>query len=538
MSFAELRRLRRRPGLTNAERLAEGYRRLAAELASLSGSTDPGRRPPASGLVASAGLTGDLRREVEWAAAAGERLREGFSPTAAEVERFFDAVEWLFGADLATPLDPRELIGATVGGRYRIEAVVGEGSAGVVYRARHVETDALVAVKLLHPSKVLRREIIGELEHPRRFWGELVARFRREARTAAAVNHPGIALVFDFGAEGTGFYQAMEFLTGETLKELIAREGAIAVPRAVGLIHAAAAALDAAHARGVVHRDLKPANLFLCRFDWGETLKLLDFGIAKMVRDAEEEATRLTETGVFVGTYRYASPEQCLGDAVTPASDVYALAVTLFELVAGRPPFDGPSSVLAIKHATARPPRLDEFRPEVPSALADVVERALSKEPSARQARGGALADDLAPFLADQRAASGKAAPRPAGRERAPAPAAGQLNAATSKGVPAATRDPRSFADLLIREILQFFPEAVAQGRAAGDIYRRLHGEIDLRWSIYSKRYPDEPVDHFYEQLVERLGGGDVTRLGPGLPHATTDDRRRRRHQPNNRQTR
>src|SRR5207244_4010528 len=110
-------------------------------------------------------------------------------------------------------------------------------------------------------------------------------------------SHPGIISVFDFGAEGIGFYQAMEYLTGETLKEMIERDAPMPVARAVSLIHAAASALDAAHAHGVVHRDLKPANLFHCRFDWGEALKVLDFGIAKLVCDAEDEATKLTETG-------------------------------------------------------------------------------------------------------------------------------------------------------------------------------------------------------------------------------------------------
>jgi serine/threonine protein kinase len=546
MSFASLRRLRRRFGISNAAKVAEARRYLHDELADRVGP-HRGGSPSAHTLTTlrAAGFDSDLGREVRWATSLGERVRNSTEPSDDEVDRFFDALERLYGADLSAPVEARDLIGRVVGDRYAVEALIGEGAAGVVYRARHVETAAAVAVKILHPSKVLRREIIGELDHPKKFWDELVARFRREARAAANLSHPGIVSVFDFGAEGAGFYQAMEFLEGETLKDVLAREAPMPVDRALKLAHQAASALDAAHARGVIHRDLKPANLFLCRFDWGEQLKVLDFGIAKMVREAEEEATRLTETGVFLGTYRYASPEQCLGDRITTASDVYSLGVILFEMLAGRPPFDGPSSVLAIRHATAPPPRLDEFRPDLPEGLVEIVDRCLAKVASNRPARGGDLAAALAALLGQgvpvappvtsrrpRRTIPADAFAPPSGTEHAAsarAPSPSPAPHPTAHAHVSLSRGPRDFAMLLVDELLQFFPEAVAQGRASGDIYRRLHNEIDVRWSLHAGRFPNEAVDHFYELLVERIAGGDPGRFGPGMPDSTTQRRRRRK---------
>jgi serine/threonine-protein kinase len=334
----------------------------------------------------------------------------------------------------------------------------------------------------------------------------------------------------------------MEFLSGESLKDLIEREAPMPVARAVAFIQEAADALDAAHRLGVVHRDLKPANLFLSRFEWGEKLKVLDFGIAKIVREAESETTRLTETGVFLGTYRYASPEQCMGESVTPASDVYSLAVTLFEMLAGRSLFDGPSSVLAIRHATTPPPRVDTYRSDVPEGLVEIIDRALSKEPGRRPATGGELAAALVPFSTSGGSAALPPPARSGPRRRLPAdafapnppssppPRAG--SGTVLHGAPAvasAGKDPKSFSELLVREVAQFYPSEVAEGRRHKDIYRRLRNEIDIRWSLYTQRFPEEQTDYFYELLVEVLADGDVALFGQGFPSST--DRRRRRLQ-------
>lgn len=530
--------------MANSTKVVEARRYLEDELvdrATTRGGEISEDRDRIPSLIRAAGLDSTFSREVLWASALGERAKLNNEPSDTEIDRFFDALERLYGAELSEPIEPRDLVGRIVGDRYRIEMVVGEGAAGVVYRARHIETDAPVAIKVLHPSKVLRREIVGELEHPRKFWDELVARFRREARAAANVSHPGIVSVFDFGTEGTGFYQAMEFLEGETLKDTIVREAPMPYGRAVRIIRDSSLALDAAHARGVIHRDLKPANIFLSRFDWGETVKLLDFGIAKMVREAEEEATRLTETGVFLGTYRYASPEQCLGDVVGPESDVYALGVILFEMLAARPPFDGPSSVLAIKHATVRAPRIDEYRSDLPDELVELIESALAKQPHERPTRAAEFASRLSAF-ADGTASPASEVRRPMRREipadsfafpetvapqsRSRTAAAGAPPAMTARG---GSRPAQDFAAMLVHELLDFFPEAVANGLATSDIYRRLHDEIDVRWSLYAQRHGDEPTDHFYELLVAVIARGDVSKLGPGLPDSTTQRRRRRK---------
>lgn len=544
MSFAALRRLRRKFGVPNSTKVVEARRYLEDELvdrATTRGGEISEDRDRIPSLIRAAGLDSTFSREVLWASALGDRARLNSEPSDTEIDRYFDALERLYGAELSEPVEPRDLIGRIVGDRYRIEMVVGEGAAGVVYRARHIETDAPVAVKVLHPSKVLRREIVGELEHPRKFWDELVARFRREARAAANVSHPGIVSVFDFGTEGTGFYQAMEFLEGETLKDTIVREAPMPYGRAVRIVRETSLALDAAHARGVIHRDLKPANIFLCKFDWGEQIKVLDFGIAKMLREAEEEATRLTETGVFLGTYRYASPEQCLGDIVGPESDVYALGVILFEMLAARPPFDGPSSVLAIKHATVRAPRIDEYRSDLPDELVELIESALAKQPHERPARASEFASRLAAFAEGSPAAAPeiRRSPRraisaddfalpesvaPPGRSRTAA--AGAPPALAARGGSRAAQD---FAAMLVHELLDFFPDAVAKGLATNDIYRRMHDEIDVRWSLYAQRYGDEPTDHFYELLIAVIARGDVAKLGPGLPDSTTQRRRRRK---------
>lgn len=540
MSFAALRRLRRRFGISNSAKIVEASRYLHAEIverAGPSGHASIGSRIAA--LLHAAAADSSFGRELRWAASLGENVQQRSEPSDADVDRFFDTVERLFGSDLAEPIEPQELIGRVVGDRYHIEALVGEGAAGVVYRARHVETDAPVAVKVLHPSKVLRREIIGELEHPRKFWEELVARFRREARAAANVRHPGIVSVFDFGAEGAGFYQAMEFLTGETLKDAITRESPMPIERAVKVAHDVALALDAAHTMGVVHRDLKPANIFLCKFEWGEAVKILDFGIAKMVREAEEEATRLTETGVFLGTYRYASPEQCLGERVTPASDVYALGVILFEMLAGRPPFDGPSSVLAIRHATAPPPRIDEFRPDIPAALSELIDQALDKAPSRRFAQGGLFATALTQFLGARAVAATRTAPArsipadslaPTPPRVAPSrPRASGTSHGTVHGTGVIAQGPLAFANQLIDDLLRIHADAIAAGRATNDIYRRLHSEIDMFWALHANRFPAEQRDYFYELLVERVADGDVSKFGPGFPDTTTQLKRRRK---------
>jgi serine/threonine-protein kinase len=270
-----------------------------------------------------------------------------------------------------------ELIGRTLDGKYRLDALLGEGGMGTVYRATHLLIDRPVAVKVLRP----------------RFVGDEAAqqRFRREARAAGRLRHPNAVAVTDFGDTPEGYvYIVMELLEGRTLREMIADEGPLPAARALPLMGQAAAAVAAAHEAGVIHRDLKPGNIFVVRGEDSRTaVKVLDFGIAKLAAESAEEsdAKNLTQTGVMIGTPRYMSPEQCDGERLTPASDVYSLGVILYEMLTGAPPFNGPTPLaVALQHSSKppRPPR--ELVPAIPEELERVVLHALAKSPAERPA--------------------------------------------------------------------------------------------------------------------------------------------------------
>jgi len=476
VGFAELRRLRRRPDLGPADRLraaVDFYDQLRA-----AGSP--------AGLADS---------ERQWCAALRLGFATGQEPGEADIERFLADCERMAAAALTEPLAVESLVGTVVGSRYLIEGVIGEGSSGVVYRARHVETFSPVAVKILHPSKVLRRHTIEQLDDPFAYWDELVGRFRREARAQASLHHPGIATVFDFGAEGAAFYQAIEFLPGVTLRDAAAAEGPMETGRATSIIIEVARAVDVAHGRGVVHRDLKPANVFLCRYSWGEAVKVLDFGIAKLLRDAEVDATLETAEGTFLGTVRYASPEQFALDEVSAASDVYSLAVMLFELLAGRPPFEGSASALSLKHTMWDAPHLSDFRPDVARRLGDIIQAAMAKDPAARPARAG----DLARLLVDCEGSAG----------RGTAQIATQVPAVAAD-TPELPDDARRAARILVERITDECPDLAMTARRQGDAYRLLADRLEPAWRAHAARFPDAACDHFYAACVALICGGDA----------------------------
>ncbi len=301
--------------------------------------------------------------------------------------------------------------GETVAGRYRVERVLGEGGFGTVYAA--VDTTLGRAVAL----KVLSR--VGEGS------ASATARFRREAQASAALPPEHVATVFDTGEHEGQPFIVMERLEGDDLTSLIVSVAPVSVTRAVDLVLAALLGLAHAHARGMVHRDLKPSNLFLARrADGGETLKVLDFGIAKL--QAAPEA--LTVSGTLLGTPRYMAPEQIREVlAVDARADVWAMGVVLYELLTKRPIFDAKIGASFVARILLDPPvPLRERRPDIPVALDAVVSRCLEKEPSARFDDVAALARALAPFAStasrdlpdriarvlagkDQRASSGEA---------------------------------------------------------------------------------------------------------------------------------
>ncbi|HKR59967.1 MAG TPA: protein kinase [Pyrinomonadaceae bacterium] len=274
-----------------------------------------------------------------------------------------------------TPSDP--LIGLTLDDKYRIEARLGVGGMGTVYRARHLLIDRVVALKVL--SQRFVEDDAAQM------------RFRREAKAAGRLQHPNAVAVTDFGQTIDGYiYIVMELLEGRTLREILAKDAPLDTARAVALMLQVAAAVAAAHEAGIIHRDLKPANIFIVHnTEVPAVVKVLDFGIAKIAADTleEDEAHTLTQVGAMIGTPRYMSPEQCNGAELTPAADVYGLGVILYEMLTGVVPFSGSTPLaIAMKHTSElpRPPR--EFVPSIPEALESVVLHALEKTPSARPA--------------------------------------------------------------------------------------------------------------------------------------------------------
>jgi serine/threonine-protein kinase len=257
--------------------------------------------------------------------------------------------------------------------RYKIRQMVAEGGMGAIYRARHKQTDATLAVKFLNPDACQTRETYE--------------RFMREARIAASIDHPGIVQILDLGITQDGTpYIVMEYLKGEDLSSQIDRAGLLDVGVSVSITEQILEALKAVHMAGIVHRDLKPENVFLARQSGGGTVvKLLDFGVSRLVQD-DEQVTRLTESGKVYGTPHYVSPGQACGDRdADHRSDLYSVAVILYEMLVGEPPFDAASPArLIIDIATAPPPNPLEKRPDMPPALAGFILRGLEKEPASR----------------------------------------------------------------------------------------------------------------------------------------------------------
>ncbi|MEZ4409927.1 MAG: serine/threonine-protein kinase [Polyangiales bacterium] len=279
----------------------------------------------------------------------------------------------------AESVDPR--LGQVVGERYRVEALLGAGGMGRVYRAEHLGLGEPVAVKFL----------LGEFaSRP-----EMRARFRREATVLARLRHPGIVSVIDYGEHEGELYLVMEMLHGEALDEALYKlQGPMPAARAVPVIDQVLQVLEAAHAAGVVHRDLKPENVMLVDpGDRTERVKVLDFGIAALLGD-DGKVERLTAAGVVRGTPQFMSPEQCVGRGVGPATDIYAAGVILYELLTGATPFDGASvAEVMSQQMFLAPPPFKGAAADVTPALEALVMRALAKRvelrPTASEFRDG-----------------------------------------------------------------------------------------------------------------------------------------------------
>ena len=248
-----------------------------------------------------------------------------------------------------------------------------------VWRAHDTELERTVAIKLLGPDADSRR-------------------FEREARSAAALSHPNLVQLFDFGHHGGRPFMVLEYLPGGTLEERLA-EGNLSNAETGRIAAEIAAGLAYAHAHDLVHRDLKPANVF---FDAEGRAKVGDFGIARL-----GDAGTLTEAGTVLGTAAYISPEQAAGEPATPASDVYSFGVILYRALTGRLPFEAESALaVAAMHQTAEIPPIADIRPDPPPVLESLAVAALAKDPADRPPDGAALATELAPFAPTAAAAA------------------------------------------------------------------------------------------------------------------------------------
>src|SRR5450755_2232276 len=279
-----------------------------------------------------------------------------------------------------------------LGGRYELDGIVGRGGMAEVYRARDIRLDRIVAVKTLRED--LARDQTFQ------------ARFRREAQSAASLNHPSIVAVYDTGDDNDGPghipFIVMEYVDGRTIRDLLRDDRRLMPERALEITDGVLQALDYSHRNGIVHRDIKPGNVMLNRS--GE-IKVMDFGIARAVTDAQ---ATMTQTAQVIGTAQYLSPEQARGERVDARSDLYSVGCLLYELLTGRPPFTGDSPVaIAYQHVRENPVPPSRVDPELPGWADAIVLKAMAKDPAERYQSAAEMRTDI------QRALSGMAVAAP-----------------------------------------------------------------------------------------------------------------------------
>ncbi len=297
--------------------------------------------------------------------------------------------EVLFCNRDGTPLRPSggqtaDLVGQIIAERYHIQKKLGEGGMGQVYLAEHVKMGRRCAIKIMSPAM---------MKDP-----DAISRFNREAANASRIGHPNVCAIYDFGETPEGLiYLAMEFIEGRSLNAILDESGTLPLARAASIITQCADALQVAHDLEIVHRDLKPDNIMVVTARGRDTVKVVDFGIAKAV-GAEGGAQKVTKTGFVVGTPEYMSPEQLAGDPVDGRSDLYSLALVFYRMLTGGTPFPADSQQeTMIKRLTDDPLPLSTARPDIrfPAPLQRVMDRALARMPQDRHPSAAEFARDV-----------------------------------------------------------------------------------------------------------------------------------------------
>jgi serine/threonine protein kinase len=421
-----------------------------------------------------------------------------------EAERFCPkdgmALRWQSGVTT-------DLVGSIIAERYHVLKQLGAGGMGRVYLAEHVKMGRQSAIKVLHPAMARDAEAIG--------------RFNREAANASRIDHPNVAAIYDFGETHDGLlYLAMQYIEGETLTQIMKAGGALPPFRASDITRQAAEGLYAAHAMGIVHRDLKPDNIMVSTDGDGiDSVKVVDFGIAK----ATGEGSKVTRTGIVIGTPEYMSPEQLAGEELDGRSDLYSLALVAFNMLTGDLPFPAASTgTLVVMRLTEQPRSLAEVRPDMawPNEVQAVMSRALERDASLRHTSTREFARALHAAVAMMPApvASGRrtrvieaAAPEPATKVVTPAPPS-----VPTSGVTASkrrrTRAIVSTLALAIVVAIALGSRGVMHGARASSALRQgitayregRHETAKERLLAASKDAPNDPMPHVYLSRLAR----------------------------------
>jgi serine/threonine protein kinase len=283
-------------------------------------------------------------------------------------------------------LQQDSLIGTVLDNSYEVISIIGHGGMGVVYKARHTLMDRIVAIKMLKST------LISD--------SMSVKRFQQEVKASARIDHPHAITVYHFGISPEGLpYIVMDFLQGNSLAEVIKAEGHVGVDRGVKIITQACEALAHAHKMGVIHRDLKPSNIVLTEYDEDpDFVKVVDFGVAKLMGGSSDGAQRLTQTGEVCGSPVYMSPEQCMGQELDLRSDIYSMGILIYETLTGKLPLIGRTMVDTMsKHVSEMPPTFSKIRPDlyIPERIEQVVMKAMAKDPADRHQNMDELREDL-----------------------------------------------------------------------------------------------------------------------------------------------